>query len=178
VVDACFTVGPICNCGLPCSSTTCAEHTFLHESQSHHTTHLSTCNPRCRYGFPKPFIGATQPAEDGYPQYRRRAPDMSPQGHTAIKNNHTYTNQNVVPYNPYLLLRFQCHINVEARKLSTRPLFFFFQLQILHYSLLVHTSTIDCYNCFVTTLALNAPFCAGTPHVTVLLKHTGVRQHP
>ena len=24
-----------------------------------------------------------------------------------------YTNQNVVPYNPYLLLTYECHINVE-----------------------------------------------------------------
>jgi hypothetical protein len=39
-------------------------------------------------------------------QYRRR------EGYNEYDDD-GYTNTNVVPYNPYLSLRFQCHINVE-----------------------------------------------------------------
>ena len=43
-----------------------------------------------------------------YPVYRR--PNN---GRTIKKGNFTYTSQWVVPYNPYLLLKYGCHINVE-----------------------------------------------------------------
>lgn len=67
---------------------------------------------KCSKGFPKPFCDATIDSGDGYPSYRRR-------------NNGTFItkrvkgrlfqldNRWIVPYNWYLSVRYQCHINVE-----------------------------------------------------------------
>lgn len=54
--------------------------------------------------------------DDGaYPLYRRRSPDQG--GFTFTKavrgRPFTYDNRHVVPYNPGLLRRYNCHINVE-----------------------------------------------------------------
>ncbi len=54
----------------------------------------------CKKRFPKPFIDETTTDSDGYPLYRRR--------------NTSPDNGRVVPYNPYLLLKYDAHINVEA----------------------------------------------------------------
>ena len=62
----------------------------------------------CRANYPKPFNEKTFLSENSYPVYRR--PN---DGKTIKKGNFTYTSQNVVPYNPYLLKKFKCHINVE-----------------------------------------------------------------
>ena len=60
----------------------------------------------CSKQFPKKFSGTTSSTKDGYPLYRRR------------ENSRTVEvgdidNRWVVPYNPYLLLKFNGHINVE-----------------------------------------------------------------
>ncbi|XP_057418285.1 uncharacterized protein LOC130712471 [Lotus japonicus] len=47
-------------------------------------------------------------AEDGYPRYRRRRNDVKIQ-----KNGIEIDNTDVVPYNPFLLMRYKAHINVE-----------------------------------------------------------------
>ena len=62
----------------------------------------------CRANYPKPFNEKTFLSENSYPVYRR--PN---DGKTIKKGNFTYTSQNVVPYNPYLLKKYKCHINVE-----------------------------------------------------------------
>ncbi|GJV30632.1 AT-hook motif-containing protein, partial [Tanacetum coccineum] len=46
--------------------------------------------------------------EDGYALYRRRNNKV-----TAKKGNFVYDNKHVIPYNRYLLLKYQAHINVE-----------------------------------------------------------------
>ena len=45
---------------------------------------------------------------NGFPQYRRRD-----DGCVFLKNGKPLDNRWVVPYNAYLLLKYQCHINVE-----------------------------------------------------------------
>ena len=69
----------------------------------------------CRWNFPKEYSSATQMTEDGYPLYRQRGPEMG--GNSFEKYYHgkkfTYTNAWVVPYNKYLLFKYNCHINVE-----------------------------------------------------------------
>jgi hypothetical protein len=47
--------------------------------------------------------------EDGYPRYRRRD-----NGITASVGKYDVDNQWVVPYNPYLLMKYNAHINVEV----------------------------------------------------------------
>ncbi|KAJ5751269.1 hypothetical protein N7533_008297 [Penicillium manginii] len=68
-----------------------------------------TCSKR----FPKPLTSETIPNEHGYPQYRRRdIPDMAFTKHVKGREV-TVDNSRVVPYNPYLTIRYNCHINVE-----------------------------------------------------------------
>jgi hypothetical protein len=66
-------------------------------------------NGECSKGFPKPFQEETNENVDGYPRYRRRK---------SLKQHHVRNllvdNQWVVPYNPYLSLKYNCHINVEV----------------------------------------------------------------
>ena len=53
------------------------------------------------------FCPVTVITEDGKVTYRRRD-----SGRFFMKNEVRLTNQHVVPFNPYLLLRFNCHLNV------------------------------------------------------------------
>lgn len=64
---------------------------------------------RCKSRYPRPYQDQTTLGEHGYPTYRRR-----PNGRSFTSNGHTFTNQWVVPYNPLLAQRYDCHINVEV----------------------------------------------------------------
>lgn len=71
---------------------------------------------QCRFHFPRNFQENTVISNDGYPLYRRRnIPERSYQ-----KDNFTYDNRWVAPYNPWLLLRHDSHINVEVRPCKSR----------------------------------------------------------
>lgn len=66
------------------------------------------------YSYPRPFTNETITKDDGYPLYRRRAPEDG--GHV-LKINEQFQkvdNRWIVPYNPLLLHLFDAHINVEA----------------------------------------------------------------
>jgi hypothetical protein len=72
-------------------------------------------NSKCTKRFPKPFCQQTSQKEHSYPELRRRRPY---DGHfqVVIKRNgkdYTINNSWVVPYNPYLLMKYRAHINVE-----------------------------------------------------------------
>lgn len=62
----------------------------------------------CKSRYPKPFIPFTIIREDGYPDYGR--PD---DGVTYVDRDFVYDNRHVVPYNPYLTAKYDCHINCE-----------------------------------------------------------------
>lgn len=68
----------------------------------------------CQKRFPKDFSPLTVVHEDSYPQYRRRntrtftTPKPGCPGQLVVRNNRW-----VVPYNPFLLQKYRCHINVE-----------------------------------------------------------------
>lgn len=67
-------------------------------------------NGACSKRYPKDFLESTLFGEDGYPQYAR--PDN---GRVFVNRaGYTYTNRDVVPYNPYLSAKYDCHINVEV----------------------------------------------------------------
>ncbi len=84
----------------------------------------NTPNNTCKYHYPKPFSVYTDTSGEGvYPDYRRRPPPNDSDfesmafgnaGKKFIKRvSIEITNQWVVPYSPYLLKKFKCHINVE-----------------------------------------------------------------
>ncbi|XP_073136846.1 uncharacterized protein [Henckelia pumila] len=63
---------------------------------------------QCKSHYPRKFCERTVQGEDGFPIYRRRDDSQTVDVRIAKLNN-----QWVVPYNPYLLMRCDCHINVE-----------------------------------------------------------------
>jgi hypothetical protein len=66
-------------------------------------------NAKCKKHFPKPFQPHTCIDNEGYPQYRR--PD---DGRSYEVNGRMVDNRWIVPHNPYLSAKFDCHINVEC----------------------------------------------------------------
>ena len=66
-------------------------------------------NGKCSKKFPKTFQDETQVEVNGYPLYRRRN-----DGRYVEKNGVHLDNRHVVPYCPYLLLKYNCHINTEV----------------------------------------------------------------
>ncbi|XP_073154080.1 uncharacterized protein [Henckelia pumila] len=72
-------------------------------------TNSCMINGQCKSHYPRNFCERTVQGEDGYPIYRRRN-----DGQTADVRRAKLTNQWVVPYNPYLLMRYDCHINVKV----------------------------------------------------------------
>ncbi|XP_072066104.1 uncharacterized protein [Arachis hypogaea] len=90
----------------------------LHDAMLKHIIHgpcgtldqSSPCmkNGQCKRNYPKEFTAETRIGDDSYPQYRRRFDTPVP-----INQNVTIDNRWAVPYNPWLLLKYDCHINVE-----------------------------------------------------------------
>ena len=71
----------------------------------------------CKHNFPKDFMQFTQSNEDGFPSYKRRSPNRG--GHKAQifvpgRGLITVDNRWVIPYNPYLIQKYNAHINVEV----------------------------------------------------------------
>ena len=66
----------------------------------------------CRSGYPKQFQTSTTDTADGYPAYRRRSPehggDTAHVAAFAHKYHRNVNNGDVVPYNPYLLQKYNC----------------------------------------------------------------------
>ncbi|KAM1736615.1 hypothetical protein ACFX12_014956 [Malus domestica] len=73
----------------------------------------SPCMKRgsCKRNYPKPFAPTTVRGNDSYPVYRRR------DNHNPVSLHQNASimvdNRWVIPYNSWLLLRYDCHINVE-----------------------------------------------------------------
>ncbi|XP_056689635.1 uncharacterized protein [Spinacia oleracea] len=63
---------------------------------------------KCKNNYPKSFCFATVHGKKPYPVYRRRD-----NGKQVKVRGQILDNRWVVPYNPYLLAKFDCHINVE-----------------------------------------------------------------
>ncbi len=62
----------------------------------------------CTISFPKEFKESTLLNSAGYSTYRRKN-----DGKTYVVRNHKVDNTWVVPYNPYLCLKYDAHINLE-----------------------------------------------------------------
>jgi hypothetical protein len=68
----------------------------------------------CKSGFPKLYTPRTFVVDGAYPAYRRRD-----NGRKFTKLTSTFTNQHVVPFDKFLTLLFECHINVKVPVNST-----------------------------------------------------------
>jgi hypothetical protein len=66
-------------------------------------------NRTCTKYYPKDFNESTYVKADSYPVYQR-----TNNGRQVFKKGIQLDNRSVVPYNPYLTAKYQCHINVEA----------------------------------------------------------------
>ena len=65
---------------------------------------------KCSKNFPRTeFVSETIDGEDGFAKYKRRN-----LGLIISKNGHIFDNRDVVPYNPYLSLKYNAHINLEV----------------------------------------------------------------
>ncbi|KAM5554594.1 hypothetical protein ABKV19_022807 [Rosa sericea] len=69
-------------------------------------------NGSCKRNYPKQFSEFTVQGNDCYPIYRRRNDGRSVvlDRNTEVEIDNTW----VVPYNPWLLLKYDCHINLEV----------------------------------------------------------------
>ena len=70
----------------------------------------------CTKGYPKAFRNNTIAGDSSYPEYRRRSPEDGGLTHNLRMKNNTQYNVNnkwVVPYNPFLSLKYGAHINVK-----------------------------------------------------------------
>ena len=89
-------------------------HQYVEKHMIHGPCHLyKNClrDGECTKYFPKKFNEVTHNTKSGYPTYRRRE-----NGHTCrsvLNTDQIVDSQYVVPYNPGLLLKYNCHINVE-----------------------------------------------------------------
>ncbi|XP_060218953.1 uncharacterized protein LOC132645771 [Lycium barbarum] len=93
---------------------------YLHSLVIKHMMHgpCGTLNPTnscmkkkgyCKFKYPKSYANETSKGQNSYPIYRRRDTGKF------VKIRAQYLDNSwVVPYNPYLLSKFNCHINVEV----------------------------------------------------------------
>ncbi|XP_075658771.1 uncharacterized protein LOC142628592 [Castanea sativa] len=68
-------------------------------------------NGKCKKSYSNPFSRETYQGNDSYPVYRRR--DTNNPVPLNNQRNVMVDNSWVVPYNPWLLLKYNCHINLE-----------------------------------------------------------------
>jgi hypothetical protein len=98
------------------------EHPLLYEMIVTHMLHgpCGPANPHCpcmengvcSKKFPKQYSDNTIFTDDSFPTYRRR--EGTTYTKRTARGEFTFDNRWVVPYNPYLLCKYQCHINVEV----------------------------------------------------------------
>ena len=94
-------------------------HPLLHKTVT--TCMLHGCDPqkcfkdgKCSKNFPKAFCAETTFREDGYPELARPDNGRTHTVHRPGKPPCTFDNRHVVPYNPFLSAKYDCHINVEV----------------------------------------------------------------
>ena len=69
----------------------------------------------CTKKYPKPFNPQTMVDPDNfYATYKRRSPEDGGRQVVCPRTGRIIDNSWVVPYNPFLSLRYNCHINVEV----------------------------------------------------------------
>jgi hypothetical protein len=98
----------------------------------------------CKLGFPKQFAERTVNVDGAYPVYKRRDDGVRVQKQASVFNNGS-----VVPYNPYLTLNFQCHINVEVPVNTTAIKYLYKYITKGHDRMALSSDSQDEVKCFV-----------------------------
>ncbi|XP_012837726.1 PREDICTED: uncharacterized protein LOC105958267 [Erythranthe guttata] len=93
---------------------------------------------KCKYHYPRPYCESTIQGKDGYPIYKR-----TKNGPAFEVRKAKLDNQWVVPYNPYLLSRYNCHINVEICSGVTAVKYLYKYIYKGHDRVAVHISHND-----------------------------------
>ncbi|XP_073129028.1 uncharacterized protein [Henckelia pumila] len=117
----------------------------LFELGSHHMMHgpcgnlnkKCPCmvNGQCKHHYPRSHSDQTRQGRDGYPMYQRRDNGIIVEARGCQLNS-----QWVVPYNPYLLYRYDCHINVEICSGLTAVKYLYKYIYKGHDKISVHVS--------------------------------------
>ncbi|XP_073152577.1 uncharacterized protein [Henckelia pumila] len=92
-------------------------------------------NGQCKHHYPRSHLDQTRQGRDGYPIYRRRD-----NGITVEARGSQLNSQWVVLYNPYLLYRYDCHINVEICSGLTAVKYLYKYIYKGHDKISVHVS--------------------------------------
>ena len=83
------------------------------------STKSGIVNDKCKFHYPRAFCSQKLQGKNKYPIYRRRT-----NGYSVKIKKKIIDNRWIAPYNPYLLTRYNCHINVEI--CSSKIMLFFF----------------------------------------------------
>ena len=78
------------------------------DTRVHLACRSQSVDGNCARRFPKSLIMASRIAHDGFPEYRRRGRFSGRDGDRIV------TDEWVVPHNPYLIVRYRCHVCVEV----------------------------------------------------------------
>ncbi|XP_059669340.1 uncharacterized protein LOC132314497 [Cornus florida] len=93
---------------------------------------------KCKNLYPRKFVEHTIQGKDSYPIYRRRKDSQ-----IVFVRNAMLDNRWVVPYNPYLLERYDCHINVEICSGITAVKYLYKYIYKGHDRVAIHISNVD-----------------------------------
>ena len=98
---------------IPDSTTQPELHQIITTCMIHACSPICLVDGKCSKNFPKDFCEETKLGEDSFSQYRRRNNNNKVIKTVRNVGKNTYDNRHVVPYNPYLSYKYNCHINVE-----------------------------------------------------------------
>ena len=86
-------------------------HAIVRQHMIHSCSARCLTDGRCTSHFPKSFQSTTEADVDGFPLYRRRSPADG--GYAVEDEGAQIDNRWVVPYNEWLLRKYNAHVNVE-----------------------------------------------------------------
>jgi hypothetical protein len=119
----------------------------------------------CKLGYPKTLCDRKVIVEGAYPTYKQRNTGIAFE-----KNGHTFTNQHIVPYNKFLSLMFECHINVEIPVSTTAVKYIYKYIIKGHNHSLLKIVGCNEIKAFIDSQYLRPPECeqtCSTYHISI-----------
>jgi hypothetical protein len=103
-------------------------------------------------GYPKPYALRTVIVDGAYPIYLRQDDQRS-----LVKHTSTFSNRDVVPYNKFLTLMFEFHVNVEVPVNTTAIKYLFKYIMKGHDCLYLTVDVTDKTQEYLDTRYVSAP---------------------